>query len=131
LGRPRRHGRARADQHQDVRRRPQAAGPGHRMKKKAAAERPKRAAARSRESAAKRRSSHFDRENQPLFLVMGGEVTDPRGSRFVDPRRIDVRGVFGSYEEAFDVWRGAAQETVDNALVKYVIVRLDRKSTRL
>jgi hypothetical protein len=66
----------------------------------------------------------FDREDQPLFLVMGGEVTDPMGARFAEPGRIDLRGVFGSYEEAFEAWRGAAQATVDNALFKYVIVRL-------
>jgi hypothetical protein len=66
----------------------------------------------------------FDQEDQPMFLVMGGEVTDPRGSEFVDLGRIDVRGVFASYDEAFAVWRGAAQETVDNAFIKYMIVRL-------
>jgi hypothetical protein len=80
---------------------------------------------KARKPAARAKSeSQFDREDQPLFLVMGGEVADPMGARFAEPRRIDVRGVFASYAEAFAVWRGAAQETVDNAFVKYVIVRL-------
>ncbi len=83
----------------------------------------KRPARAGQPPAAKPRSQ-FDREDQPLFLVMGGEVTDPTGARFVEPGRLDLRGVFGSYEEAFAAWRGAAQQTVDNALVKYVIVRL-------
>ena len=80
--------------------------------------------AQARNPAPAKPHSQFDREDQALFLVMGGEVTDPTGARFVDPGRLDLRGVFGSYEEAFAAWRGAAQETVDNALVKYVIVRL-------
>lgn len=80
--------------------------------------------ARAAKPAAAKPRTQFDREDQSLFLVMGGEVTDPTGSRFLDPARVDLRGVFGSYEKAFSAWRGAAQETVDNALVKYVIVRL-------
>lgn len=79
---------------------------------------------RKQTRASAKRRGQFDQERQPLFLVMGGEVTDPGGARFVDPSRIDVRGVFATYEEAFAAWRGAAQETVDNALMKYVIVRL-------
>lgn len=70
------------------------------------------------------RVREFDQEKQPLFLVIGGEVKDPRGSEFVDLDRIDVRGVFPDYDKAFAAWRGAAQETVDNAFIKYMIVRL-------
>lgn len=66
----------------------------------------------------------FDQEHQALYLVMGGEVRDPRGSAFVDLEKIDVRGIFPTYGDAFNVWRGAAQETVDNAFIKYMIVRL-------
>jgi hypothetical protein len=91
----------------------------------AAGKRSAKSPARARKPAAEAKPrTQFDREDQPLFLVMGGEVADPMGARFADPARIDLRGVFASYEEAFAVWRGAAQETVDNALVKYVIVRL-------
>ena len=66
----------------------------------------------------------FDQETQPLFLVMGGEVKDPRGAEFVDLKAIDTRGVFASYDDAFNAWRAAAQETVDNAFQKYMIIRL-------
>jgi len=42
-------------------------------------------------------------------MVMGGEVHDPRGAEFVDLSAIDVRGVYPSYDAAFNIWRGAAQ----------------------
>ena len=63
---------------------------------------------------------------QLLHLVMGGRVKDTRSVEFSDPRAIDVVGVFSSYAEALDAWRGAAQRTVDDAEMKYVIVHLHR-----
>ncbi|MBL6955137.1 MAG: DUF4170 domain-containing protein [Alphaproteobacteria bacterium] len=66
----------------------------------------------------------FDGEDQPLFMVMGGEVRDPRGAEFVNLAAIDVRGIYPSYDAAFNVWRGAAQATVDRAFIKYMIIRL-------
>ena len=65
-----------------------------------------------------------DGDDQALFLVLGGEVIDPRGDRFRDLDAVDMRGLFPTYDEAFKAWRGAAQETVDNAFIKYMIVRL-------
>lgn len=66
----------------------------------------------------------FDQEAQQLFLVLGGEVSDPRGVHFVDLKKLDIQGVFATYEEAIKVWRTAAQQTVDNAFMKYIVVRL-------
>jgi hypothetical protein len=63
---------------------------------------------------------------QRLHLVMGGRVTDPQSIEFVDPGAIDVVGVFPDYASALDAWRGAAQRTVDDAEMKYVIVHLHR-----
>jgi hypothetical protein len=63
---------------------------------------------------------------QLLHLVMGGRVKDTRSLEFADPSAIDVVGVFPSYAEALDAWRGAAQRTVDDAEMKYVIVHLHR-----
>ncbi|MDA1099356.1 MAG: DUF4170 domain-containing protein [Proteobacteria bacterium] len=57
-------------------------------------------------------------------MVMGGQVRDPRGAEFVDLAAIDIRGVYPSYDTAFNVWRGAAQATVDRAFIKYMIIRL-------
>ena len=63
---------------------------------------------------------------QKLHLVMGGRVTDPQGLDFVDLNAIDVVGVFPDYESAEDAWRSAAQRTVDDAEMKYVVVHLHR-----
>lgn len=63
---------------------------------------------------------------QLLHLVMGGRVKDPQTMEFADPREIDVVGVFPSYTTALEAWRGAAQRTVDDAEMKYVIVHLHR-----
>ncbi len=61
-----------------------------------------------------------------LHLVFGGRVEDPRGLDFVNLKSIDVVGLFASYAEAEDAWRGKAQKTVDDAEMKYVIVHLHR-----
>ena len=60
-----------------------------------------------------------------LHLVFGGRVTDPQGLDF-DLDTIDLVGLYGSYADAEDAWRGMAQKTVDDAEMKYVIVHLHR-----
>jgi hypothetical protein len=61
-----------------------------------------------------------------LHLVFGGRVKDPRGLDFVDLDNIDLVGLYESYAEAEDAWRGKAQRTVDDAEMKYVVVHLHR-----
>ncbi len=61
-----------------------------------------------------------------LHLVLGGRVSDPRGLDFTEIDQMDLVGVYPSYEEAEDVWRGNAQRTVDDAEMKYVIVHLHK-----
>ena len=61
-----------------------------------------------------------------LHLVFGGRVKDPQGLEFVDLNAIDFVGLFESYAEAEDAWRGRAQRTVDDAEMKYVVVHLHR-----
>ena len=61
-----------------------------------------------------------------LHLVMGGRVSDPQRLDFVDLSKVDVVGVFPSYEAAEEAWRANAQRTVDDAEMKYVIVHLHR-----
>jgi len=61
-----------------------------------------------------------------LHLVFGGRVRDPQGVDFVDLDKIDLVGVYASYAEAVDAWRGKAQRTVDDAEMKYVVVHLHR-----
>jgi len=61
-----------------------------------------------------------------LHLVFGGRVRDPQGLDFVDLENIDLVGVYPSYAEAVEAWRGKAQRTVDDAEMKYVVVHLHR-----
>lgn len=61
-----------------------------------------------------------------LHLVFGGRVKDPRTLDFADLGKIDFVGLFDSYAEAEEAWRGAAQRTVDDAEMRYVVVHLHR-----
>ena len=61
-----------------------------------------------------------------LHLVFGGRVKDPRGLEFTDLDNVDMVGLFDNYAAAEEAWRGAAQRTVDEADVKYVVVHLHR-----
>ena len=61
-----------------------------------------------------------------LHLVFGGRVKDPQGLEFTDLGGIDFVGLYDSYAEAEEAWRGRAQRTVDDAEMKYVVVHLHR-----
>ena len=61
-----------------------------------------------------------------LHLVFGGRVTDPRTLDFADLKSIDIVGVLPDYASAEKAWRAAAQRTVDDAEMKYVVVHLHR-----
>ena len=61
-------------------------------------------------------------KHHPAFR---GRVNDPR-TLPVDINTIDVVGIYDSYAAAEDAWRGAAQRTVDDAEMKYVVVHLHR-----
>ncbi len=61
-----------------------------------------------------------------LHLVFGGRVKDPEGVDFKDLDSIDIVGIYPDFKSAEDAWRGAAQRTVDDAEMKYVVVHLHR-----
>ncbi len=61
-----------------------------------------------------------------LHLVFGGRVTDPRTLDFADLKAIDIVGIYGDYASAEKAWRAAAQRTVDDAEMRYVVVHLHR-----
>ncbi len=61
-----------------------------------------------------------------LHLVFGGRVADPMGLDFTDLKSMDIVGMFPDYASAEKAWRGAAQRTVDDAEMKYVIVHMHR-----
>lgn len=61
-----------------------------------------------------------------LHLVFGGRVRDPQTLDFDDLASIEVIGIFPDYATAEKAWRAAAQRTVDDAEMKYVVVHLHR-----
>lgn len=61
-----------------------------------------------------------------LHLVFGGRVKDPQTLDYQDLKSIDIVGMFPDYKSAEKAWRGAAQKTVDDAEMKYVVVHLHR-----
>jgi hypothetical protein len=61
-----------------------------------------------------------------MHLVMGGRVKDPQTLEFEDLGAIDLVGVYSDYASAEKAWRAAAQRTVDDAEMKYVVVHLHR-----
>ena len=68
-------------------------------------------------------------EEQPkqlLHLVFGGELNDISGIEFKDLESLDIVGIFPDYASAHAAWRGKAQQTVDNAAMRYFIVHMHR-----
>ena len=63
---------------------------------------------------------------QLLHLVFGGELTAPHSMEFKDLSKLDLVGMYPNYAEALKAWRGKAQATVDNALVRYFVVHSHR-----
>jgi uncharacterized protein DUF4170 len=63
---------------------------------------------------------------QLLHLVIGGELEDIEGITFKDLSKVDLVGVYANYAEAERAWRAKAQQTVDNAQVRYFVVHLHR-----
>ncbi len=61
-----------------------------------------------------------------LHLVFGGRVKNPQTLEFTDLEKLDIVGMFPDYASAEEAWRGAAQRTVDDAEMKYVVVHLHR-----
>ena len=60
-----------------------------------------------------------------LHLLFGGRVKDPTTLDF-DHKSIDMVGIYPDYASAEKAWRGAAQRSVDDAEMKYVVVHLHR-----
>jgi hypothetical protein len=63
---------------------------------------------------------------QLLHLVFGGELSDLDGTEFKDLDGLDIVGVYPNYATAYAAWRAKAQQTVDNAQMRYFIVHLHR-----
>jgi hypothetical protein len=63
---------------------------------------------------------------QLLHLVFGGELDRLEATEFKDLDKLDIVGVYPNYATAYSAWRGKAQQTVDNAQMRYFIVHLHR-----
>lgn len=63
---------------------------------------------------------------QLLHLVIGGELKEIGGTEFKNLDEVDVVGLYPNYASAYAVWKAKAQQTVDNAEMRYFIVHLHR-----
>ena len=63
---------------------------------------------------------------QLLHLVLGGELTDLARTTFKDLSKVEIVGLFPNYASAYVAWKAKAQQTVDNAHMRYFIVHLHR-----
>ena len=63
---------------------------------------------------------------QLLHLVFGGELVALGGTEFKDLANIDIVGIYPNYAAAQVAWKAKAQQTVDNAHMRYFIVHLHR-----
>ena len=63
---------------------------------------------------------------QLLHLVFGGELTRLDSAEFKDLDGLDIVGIFPNYASAYRAWKAKAQQTVDNAQMRYFIVHLHR-----
>lgn len=65
-------------------------------------------------------------KKQLLHLVFGGELKTLNGAEFRDLDALDIVGIFPDYASAQLAWKAKAQQTVDNAHMRYFIVHLHR-----
>jgi 1-deoxy-D-xylulose 5-phosphate reductoisomerase len=63
---------------------------------------------------------------QLLHLVIGGELTNLSGTEFKDLDKVEMVGVYPNYASAHVAWKAKAQQSVDNAHMRYFIVHLHR-----
>lgn len=63
---------------------------------------------------------------QLLHLVFGGELENLDSHEFKDLDKLDVVGIYPNYASAYSAWKAKAQQTVDNAHMRYFIVHLHR-----
>jgi hypothetical protein len=65
-------------------------------------------------------------QKQLLHLVFGGELTALGAVEFKDLAKLDIVGVYPNYASAYTAWKAKAQQSVDNAQMRYFVVHLHR-----
>jgi len=63
---------------------------------------------------------------QLLHLVIGGELKEVGGTEFRDLSKVDFVGAYPNYAAAKQAWKGKAQASVDNALMRYFVIHAHR-----
>jgi hypothetical protein len=66
------------------------------------------------------------RSRQLLHLVFGGELERLDDVVFKDVDKLDIVGIYPNYAAAYAAWKAKAQQTVDQAQMRYFIVHLHR-----
>lgn len=64
--------------------------------------------------------------DQLLHLVFGGELEQLHTATFRDLSKLDIVGIYPNYAAAYTAWKAKAQQSVDNAHMRYFIVHLHR-----
>jgi hypothetical protein len=59
---------------------------------------------------------------QLLHIVIGGELTSVDSNEFRDLSTVELVGAYPNYAAAHTAWKSRAQQTVDNALMRYFII---------
>ena len=67
-----------------------------------------------------------EKPQQLLHLVFGGELEKLTGTEFKNLNELDIVGIFPDYAAATQAWKAKAQQTVDNAHMRYFVVHLHR-----
>ena len=65
-------------------------------------------------------------KKQLPHLVFGGELSSIDKTEFEDLSKLDIVGIYPNYATAYAAWKAKAQQTVDNAQMRYFIVHLHR-----
>ena len=65
-------------------------------------------------------------KKQLLHLVFGGELANLEEVQFRNLNELDIVGMYPDYASALTAWKSKAQQTVDNAHMRYFIVHLHR-----
>ena len=63
---------------------------------------------------------------QLLHLVFGGELKKLGGVEFRDLEKLDIVGIYPNFETAQRAWKSKAQQTVDNAHMRFFILHAHR-----
>jgi hypothetical protein len=63
---------------------------------------------------------------QLLHLVFGGELKSTEGTEFKDLSKLDIVGMYPSYDEARRAWMAKAHATVDQAQMRYFVVHIHK-----